>query len=81
MARKRLPAETAASLFAATARAAQPLAARMRPRTLEEFAGVFAGVALAIVPAEAPVRDDDPAVARAPFGSRITIWSAAPPVA
>jgi len=39
MARKRLPAETAASLFAATARAAQPLAARMRPRTLEEFAG------------------------------------------
>ena len=39
MVRKRGGDETGASLFAATARAAQPLAARMRPRTLDEFAG------------------------------------------
>jgi putative ATPase len=38
MVRKR-PDEGGESLFAATAREAQPLAARMRPQTLDEFAG------------------------------------------
>jgi putative ATPase len=39
MVRKRAGDGTEASLFASSARAAQPLAARMRPRTLDEFAG------------------------------------------
>ena len=39
MARKRGTAGAEESLFAATVRGAQPLAARMRPRTLDEFAG------------------------------------------
>ena len=39
MVRKRGSDEGEESLFAATAREAQPLAARMRPRTLDEFAG------------------------------------------
>ncbi len=38
--------------------------------TTEEFAGVFAGVALAVVPAERPLRDDDPVGVPAPFGFR-----------
>jgi putative ATPase len=37
--RKRPESGAAESLFAATAREAQPLAARMRPRTLDEFVG------------------------------------------
>jgi putative ATPase len=39
MARKRTTEETGASLFAGTAREAQPLVARVRPRTLDEFVG------------------------------------------
>src|SRR5437870_1519664 len=39
MVRKRAPGGAEESLFAATAREAQPLAARMRPATLDEFAG------------------------------------------
>ena len=39
MARKQRREEGGTSLFAATAREAQPLAARMRPRTLDEFVG------------------------------------------
>ena len=39
MPRKRGPADSGESLFASTAREAQPLAARMRPRILDEFAG------------------------------------------
>ena len=39
MGRKRAPADAEESLFASTARGAQPLAARMRPRVLDEFAG------------------------------------------
>jgi putative ATPase len=39
MVRKRVPADAEESLFAATARGAQPLAARMRPRDLDEFVG------------------------------------------
>jgi putative ATPase len=39
MPRKRPTTEAEESLFAATARNAQPLAARMRPRTLDEFVG------------------------------------------
>jgi putative ATPase len=39
MVRKRAPAEAGESLFASSVRGAQPLAARMRPRTLDEFAG------------------------------------------
>ncbi len=38
--------------------------------TTEEFAGLFAGVALAIIAAERPVRDDDPVVRPAPFSFR-----------
>jgi len=38
--------------------------------TAEEFAGIFAGVALAVVPAERPARDDDPVGPPAPFGFR-----------
>jgi putative ATPase len=39
MVRKRTTEGGGSSLFAATAREAQPLAARMRPRTLDEFVG------------------------------------------
>jgi len=39
MVRKRTTEEGVSSLFAATAREAQPLAARMRPRVLDEFVG------------------------------------------
>jgi putative ATPase len=39
MARRRGGDDTGESLFAATAREAQPLAARMRPRVLDEFVG------------------------------------------
>jgi len=39
MVRKPSSREAEESLFAATARSAQPLAARMRPRTLDEFVG------------------------------------------
>ena len=39
MVRKRTADETEETLFASTVRGAQPLAARMRPRTLDEFAG------------------------------------------
>jgi putative ATPase len=39
MVRKRTTEEGVSSLFAATAREAQPLAARMRPRILDEFVG------------------------------------------
>ena len=39
MVRKRIADETEESLFASSARAARPLAARMRPATLDEFAG------------------------------------------
>ncbi len=38
--------------------------------TAEEFAGAFAGVALALVSSEQPVRDDDPLGSPAPFGFR-----------
>jgi putative ATPase len=39
MVRKRVAEESGESLFASRAREAQPLAARMRPRALDEFAG------------------------------------------
>ena len=39
MVRKRTADETEETLFASTVRGAQPLAARMRPRTLDEFVG------------------------------------------
>ena len=39
MARKRSADAAGTSLFAATTREAQPMAARMRPRTLDEFVG------------------------------------------
>ena len=39
MVRKRTADEAEETLFASTVRGAQPLAARMRPRTLDEFAG------------------------------------------
>ena len=38
--------------------------------TIEEFAGLFAGVALAVIPAERPVGDDDPIRVPVRFGFR-----------